>query len=255
MIRAVFFDWGNTLVAWEFDPELFVEGHVRGLAAFGAGAPSQPDFTDAYSRQLLPLLVGEREDEVDYTAEVAALFGSLGAAGDADAVSRFVMAENRVWRPTHHLEPAVVEVIDTLRADGLEVGLISNAFDPPALMRELFAEIGLLERLDAIALSAEVGKRKPHALMFESALAQAGVEPGEARDGRRPSARGRRGCPGARDRDRPGALVRGRRFGSCGARCGRRHACGRVAMARPNLKTGRLSSLAESGRLLSRSRR
>ena len=47
-------------------------------------------------------------------------------------------------------------------------------------MRELFAEIGLLERLDAIALSAEVGKRKPHALMFESALAQAGVEPGEA---------------------------------------------------------------------------
>ena len=67
-----------------------------------------------------------------------------------------------------------------LRADGLEVGLISNAFDPPALMRELFAEIGLLERLDAIALSAEVGKRKPHALIFESALAQAGVEPGEA---------------------------------------------------------------------------
>ena len=70
MIRAVFFDWGNTLVAWEFDPELFVEGHVRGLAAFGAGAPSQPAFTDAYSRRLLPLLVGEREDEVDYAAEI-----------------------------------------------------------------------------------------------------------------------------------------------------------------------------------------
>ena len=180
MIRAVFFDWGNTLVAWEFDSELFVEGHVRGLAAFGSGAPPQQVFTDAYSRQLLPLIVGEREDEVDYTAEIGALFGSLGANVDPNAVSRFVAAENRVWRPTHHLEPAVVNVIDTLRSDGLEVGVISNAFDPPALMRELFAEIGLLERLDAIALSAEVGKRKPHALVFESALAQAGVEPGEA---------------------------------------------------------------------------
>ena len=180
MIRAVFFDWGNTLVAWKFDPRLFAEGHVRGLAAFGAGAPPQADFTDAYSRQLLPLLVGEREDEVDYAAEIGALFDSLGAEPDPDAVSRFVVAENRVWRPTHHLEPAVVEVIDALRSDGLRVGLISNAFDPPALMRELFAEIGLLERLDAIALSAEVGKRKPYALMFESALAQAGVEPGEA---------------------------------------------------------------------------
>jgi HAD superfamily hydrolase (TIGR01509 family) len=180
VIRAVFFDWGNTLVAWKFDPELFVEGHVRGLAAFGAGAPSQLAFTDAYSRELLPLLVAEREDELDYTAEIEALLASLGAGGDDAAVRRFVVAENRVWRPTHHLERAVVELIDRLRADGLEVGLISNAFDPPDLMRELFAEIGLLERLDAIALSAEVGKRKPHACIFESALEQAGVEPGKA---------------------------------------------------------------------------
>jgi FMN phosphatase YigB (HAD superfamily) len=135
----VFFDWGNTLVAWKFDPELFVEGHVRGLAAFGAGAPSQPSFTDSYSRQLLPLLVGEREDEVDYTAEIGSLFDSLGARADSDAVQRFVVAENRVWRPTHHIESAVLEVIDELRANGLKVGLISNAFDPPALMRELFA--------------------------------------------------------------------------------------------------------------------
>ncbi len=180
MVRAVLFDWGNTLVAWQFDPELFVEGHVRGLAAFGAGAPAQSAFTEACSHRLLPLLVGEREDEVDYAAEIAALFASLGVGSDAEAVSRFVLAENRVWRTTHHLEPAVVELIDTLRADGLKVGLISNAFDPPALMRELFAEIGLLERLDAIALSAEVGKRKPHASMFESALVQMGVEPGEA---------------------------------------------------------------------------
>jgi putative hydrolase of the HAD superfamily len=180
VIRAVFFDWGNTLVSWEFDPVLFVEAHVRGLDAFGSGAPSQQVFTDAYRRKLLPLLVGEREEEIDYRAELAALFDSLGAVGDPDAVSRFVVAENRVWRPTHHLDPAVVQVIDTLRADGLKVGLISNAFDPPAVMRELFAEIGLLERLDAIALSAEVGKRKPHALMFETALAQAGVSSGEA---------------------------------------------------------------------------
>jgi HAD superfamily hydrolase (TIGR01509 family) len=180
VIQAVFFDWGNTLVAWRFDPELFVEGHVRGLSAFGAGAPTQAEFTDVYSRRLLPLLVGEREDEVDYTAEIAALLGLLGVEADGDSVSRFVVAENRVWRPTHRLEPAVVEAIDELRAHGLKIGLISNAFDPPALMRELFAEIGLLDRLDAVALSAEVGKRKPHALIFESALAQAGVEAREA---------------------------------------------------------------------------
>src|SRR3954452_3221683 len=162
VVRAVFFDWGNTLVAWQFDPELFVKGHARGLAAFGAGAPSQEAFTEAYGRELLPRLVGEREDELDYFAEIEALLASLGAVGDGDAVHRFVVAENRVWRPTHRIEPAVLEAVDALRADGLAVGLISNAFDPPELMRELFSEIGLLERLTAVALSAEVGKRKPN---------------------------------------------------------------------------------------------
>ena len=105
-----------------------------------------------------------------------------------------MVAENRVWRPTHHLEPAVVELIDTLRADGLEVGLISNAFDPPALMRELFAEIGLLERLDAIALSAEVGKRKPHALDLRIRARAGGRRAGGGGDGRRSSPRGRCGA-------------------------------------------------------------
>ena len=99
VIQAVFFDWGNTLVAWEFDPELFVEGHVRGLAAFGAGAPPQAASPRPTAARLLPLLVGEREDEVDYTAEIGALLGSLGVEADSDAVDRFVVAEHRVWRP------------------------------------------------------------------------------------------------------------------------------------------------------------
>ena len=90
--------------------------------------------------------------------------------------SRFVVAEHRVWRPAHHLEPAVVELLDALRARGLKVGLL-EPFDPPRLMRDFLAEIGLLDRLDAIALSAEVGKRKPHPAIFEPALAQLGVEP------------------------------------------------------------------------------
>ena len=74
----------------------------------------------------------------------------------------------------------MLELLDALRERGLKVGLVSNLFDPPQLMRELFAEIGLLDRLDAIAVSAEVGKRKPSPAIFEAALAQAGVAAGEA---------------------------------------------------------------------------
>jgi HAD superfamily hydrolase (TIGR01509 family) len=179
VVRAVFFDWGNTLSAWEFDPELFVEGHVRGLAALGPEAPGQEPFTDAFAARILPRLVGPGEDELDYGAEIGALLASLGVPADDEAVQRFVEAEHRVWRPTHRLEPAVVDLLDGLGGQGLRIGLVSNLFDAPELMRDLFDELGLLERLDAVALSGEVGKRKPHPAVFESALRQAGVAASE----------------------------------------------------------------------------
>jgi putative hydrolase of the HAD superfamily len=180
VIKAVFFDWGNTLAAWEFDPELYLEGHRRGLEALGARAPGQEAFTAAFGVQVLPRLLGPGQDEIDYAREVAGVLASLGAAADDDALDRFVRAENRVWRPRHALEPTVLALLDALRERGLKVGLVSNLFDPPQLMRELFSEIGLLERLDALAVSAEVGKRKPSPQIFEAALAQAGVTAAEA---------------------------------------------------------------------------
>jgi putative hydrolase of the HAD superfamily len=180
VIRAVFFDWGNTLAAWEFDPELFAEGHVRGLAALGPQAPTREAFTAAFGEQVLPLLAGQGEDEVSYVAEVGSLLASLGVAADDGAVWRFVEAEHRVWRPVHRIDPAVLDLLDALRDRGLKVGLVSNVFDPPSLMRGLFAELGLLERLDAVALSTEVGERKPHPAIFRSALEQAGVMAAEA---------------------------------------------------------------------------
>jgi putative hydrolase of the HAD superfamily len=178
VIRAVFFDWGNTLVSWSFDRRLLVEGHVRGLAALGRTAPPQPVFTKAYEEQILPRLLGPGTDEIDYAGEIARLLATFGTEDD-EAARRFVVAENRVWRPTHRLDPIVLDLLDGLRERGLKVGLVSNLFDPPELSRALFAELGLLGRLDAIALSSEVGKRKPHPALFQAALRQAGVAPGE----------------------------------------------------------------------------
>jgi len=180
VIKAVFFDWGNTLAAWEFDPELYLEGHRRGLEALGSQAPGQEAFTEAFSEQVLPRLLGPGEDEIDYAREVATVLASLGGPADDQALGRFVRAENLVWRPRHQLVPPVLKLLDGLRERGLKVGLVSNLFDPPQLMRELFSEIGLLELLVALAVSAEVGKRKPSPAIFEAALAQAGVSAAEA---------------------------------------------------------------------------
>ena len=222
-----------------------------GLPLSAPQAPAQEAFTEAFGEQVLPLLLGPGEDEVDYAAEVGSLLASLGADADDAAVWRFVEAEHRVWRPAHRIEPDVLDLLDALRERGLKVGLVSNVFDPPSLMRGLFAELGLLERLDAVALSTEVGKRKPHPAIFESALEQAGVRPAEAvmvGDRLREDVGGAQAVGISRD---PGGLVRARRIGRRDAGRDRRGPRRRAALARHNLKPAGLSSLAVGRRLLS----
>ena len=181
MLRAILFDWGNTLVRSGLDPELLAEGHRRGLEAVGGEAPARcGEFTERYADAVLAPLLAQRDDEVDYAALVGAVLADLGLGGDADAARRFVAAEHAVWRVAHPLEEEVLAMLDEVRARGLRVGLVSNLFDPPDLLRETFGELGVLQRLDAVALSAEVGLRKPHPALFEHALSVLDVPPRQA---------------------------------------------------------------------------
>ena len=181
MLRAILFDWGNTLVPSELDPDLLADGHRLGLEAVGGEAPRHREaFAERYAEVVLPPLLAQRDDEVDYVALVGSALAAIGVAHDADAVRRFVAAEHAVWRTAHPIEPELLALLDSIRARGLLVGLVSNLFDPPDLIRETFVELGVLDRLDAIALSAEVGARKPCAALFEHALTALGVRPAEA---------------------------------------------------------------------------
>lgn len=67
-----------------------------------------------------------------------------------------------------------------LRDRGLKLGVVSNAFDPPALLHRDLADAGISARVDHAVFSSEVGTRKPHAAIFERSLGALGVEPAEA---------------------------------------------------------------------------
>jgi putative hydrolase of the HAD superfamily len=71
-------------------------------------------------------------------------------------------------------------LLDSLRGDGLKLGLVSNAFDPGWLLRRDLEQMGIAERIDVAVFSSEVGKRKPHPEIFETALAALGVAPSRA---------------------------------------------------------------------------
>ncbi len=182
VLRAVLFDWGGTLVEGGYDAGLAAAGQEAGLAALGAlpGLPTVEALGARFRDSFLPELISPREDEVDYVQVVRALFRDLGTELDAADAWRFVAAEHEAWRAAHRLAPGVIDVLDALRRAGLAIGIVSNAFDPPALAHAELDRLGVSARVDVAVFSSETGKRKPHPAGFRRALAVLGVGPYES---------------------------------------------------------------------------
>jgi putative hydrolase of the HAD superfamily len=178
MLRAVLFDWGDTLLEWTWDPELLASGHRAGLAAIGGADDGiTTRFTEAY----LPLLFRPGAvEEVEYPELVRSLLRDGGVEVDDEGLERFLEAEHEAWRPAHRLASTTHALLDALRGEGLATGLVSNAFDPPRLLHRDLEELGVAERLDVAVFSSELGRRKPDPAIFRHALDRLGVEPCEA---------------------------------------------------------------------------
>ena len=174
MLEAVLFDWGDTLMRWEFDLALLETGHRAGLAAIGL--EPRPELTERFRDGYLPeMFLPGMLEEVEYPGLVRRLLGEFGIEVDDEGLERFLEAEHRGWAPARQLASTTHALLETLRDRGLKLALVSNAFDPPALLHRDLAELGVAERLDAAVFSCEVGRRKPDAAIFERALELVGV--------------------------------------------------------------------------------
>jgi putative hydrolase of the HAD superfamily len=98
---------------------------------------------------------------------------ALGVPGLDPATARSAMLGALEFTPYPDVLPALAE----LRARGLTLVVASN-WD--CSLSEWLRPAGVLELVDGVVTSAEVGAAKPSPRVFERALAVAGVEPGEA---------------------------------------------------------------------------
>ena len=182
MLRAVLFDWGDTLFRFAYDEELLEAGWEAGLATLDHDGLPGPDETAArFREQYLPLLfVPGSVDEVEYPGMIRELLEGFGVDVDDEALDRFLAAEHAAWEPARQMGAQTHALLDSLRDRGLATGLVSNAFDPGWLLHGDLAGMGLAERLDAAVFSSEIGKRKPHPAIFEAVLSRLSVAPEEA---------------------------------------------------------------------------
>lgn len=182
MIRAVFFDVGNTLlfphpsVSEVVRQILADEGHVHDLAAIDALMPLVDEYYEDRYRTDDTFWTDEDETSQVWVGMYSLLCRRLGIADEPERIARRVYDEfGRVsrWRAYADVEPA----FRRLSARGLRLGIISN-WD--RRLSSLLEGLGLGEFLATVVSSAEVGLRKPDPRVFELACARLDVAPAEA---------------------------------------------------------------------------
>ncbi len=159
MLEAVLFDWGETLVHFEWDDDLVESGH---RAALGR---DDPEFTARWRE----LLLGDGHGHRPY----AELLAELGVE-DPD---EFIDAEHAVWRGASSVLASAQALLESLRDRGLRTGVVANAWPDPGRILHADAEaFGLAPLLDTLVFAEEERARKPAAEPFLQACAELGVE-------------------------------------------------------------------------------
>ena len=179
MVDAVLFDWGDTLFHFAYDEALLGAGWEAGLATLDREElPGHDESAARFREKYMPLLwVPGSVDEVEYPEMIRELLAGFGVELGDDELRRFLEAEHRAWDPARQLGAHTHALLDSLRGRGLRTGLVSNAFDPGWLLHRDLDRMGLGERLDVAVFSSEVGKRKPHEAIFQTALQRLEVDP------------------------------------------------------------------------------
>ncbi len=182
MLRAVLFDWGDTLMQFGYDPDFVEAGQKAGLEALGRDDLPEPDAITAHFRERYePMFwLPDTLEEIEYPGLVRELLGHFGIEITDEELGRFLEAEHDAWDPARVLGSTTHALLETLRSRGLKLGVVSNAFDPGWLLHRDLEQMGIAERIDFAVFSSEVGKRKPHPEIFQRALDALDVRAAEA---------------------------------------------------------------------------
>jgi putative hydrolase of the HAD superfamily len=182
VLRAVLFDWGDTLMHFAYDEDLVEAGFRAGLEAIdGDRTPRVEELAAWFRENYEPLFWAPGSvDEIEYPELVRELLGRFGLEITDEELGRYLEAEHAAWAPSRVLGSTTHALLESLRARDLRLGLVSNAFDPGWLLHRDLEQLGVAERIDFAVFSSEVGKRKPHPAIFERALQELGVEAEDA---------------------------------------------------------------------------
>ncbi|MER5809897.1 HAD family hydrolase [Streptomyces sp. NPDC002033] len=149
------FDLDNTLI----DRQEAVANWARTFAAdHGFDPATEAQLAGALGERAYPATFARLWDELGLTESAAQLWTDY-VQGIAAAVK---------------VRPNAIEGIEQLRATGWKVGILTNGAGD--IQRAKLTAAGLADVVDAIAISEEIGARKPDPTAFHTALALCGTD-------------------------------------------------------------------------------
>jgi HAD superfamily hydrolase (TIGR01509 family) len=183
-VEAVLFDVAGTLALPEDrDAWLAAAASAVGVALDADAAPALAADLEAagrpgpWSAATVPAAIAEAyaARDLDPEAHRAGFVGVLATVPLPHPRLAEALYERVLLPHGWTAYPDAVPVLRALRARGVRTAAISNiGFDA----RPVLAGLGLLEHLDAVVLSYEVGATKPSPEIFRAACAAVGADPG-----------------------------------------------------------------------------
>jgi FMN phosphatase YigB (HAD superfamily) len=182
MLRAALLDVGGTLWPDQLTPRVDYEACMRNLERLLPGVDprhalsalraeieaglARSDATGAYVQDMHGLVI-----------KALCSLGVWRVDLDTNALRKAVCP---VAVPGVCLLPGAAELLQDLKSRQLRTVVVSNVqVRGAAEYWTDFADLGVSHLLDAIITSLDVGFRKPHPVVFEAAVAEAGCEPRE----------------------------------------------------------------------------
>jgi putative hydrolase of the HAD superfamily len=176
-MSAILFDFFGTLVS--YSPSRVDQGYPRSHA-FVREYGSALSYDDFLAEVDACFASFDRRSDIDdrefSMGEVAEAFlSNAGIGGDPAAFERHYLAE---WSAGVVVPPGLPDLLAGLRRTH-RLAVVSNTHSS-AMVPDLLRGAGIAGLFDAVVLSVDVGRRKPHPAMYAAALDALDIPAGEA---------------------------------------------------------------------------
>ena len=179
--HGVLFDYGRTLVTFRYPTDdllrVLDDFRPRIETALGIRAPEAQKILEDVLLPLEEYIGSMSEDEVDYMDVYRETWQRAGLTLPDDLLHEILDAEQQCWDRAVEVDGDAVQILTWLRERGIRSGVCSNAPFPPEMMRRQVASNGIMELVDAIVFSSEVGRRKPAPEVYQAAIDAIGTTP------------------------------------------------------------------------------